>query len=105
MPGDRVVLRAHDPPHRPRRPGLPRRYHFRGRSAAERRDDRRRWVRRGDRKLITFDAEKKPPELYDFRNDPREQTDLAPQHTAEVEALRAMIDQWWNGRAAAGVGR
>ena len=54
-----------------------------------------RWVRRGDYKLITFDAEKKPPELYDLRQDPHEQTNLAPQHDAEVEALRKLIEEWW----------
>ena len=54
-----------------------------------------RWVRRGDRKLITFDAEKKPPELYDLRTDRHEERNLSPQHAAEVDALRKLIEQWW----------
>jgi uncharacterized sulfatase len=58
-----------------------------------------RWVRRGDWKLITFDAEKTPPELYDLRHDPYEQTNVAATHPAEVDALRREIRVWWDAEA------
>ena len=57
-----------------------------------------RWVRRGDWKLITFDSEKKPPELYDLRRDPSEERDVSREHAKEVESLRHAIDQWWDAR-------
>ena len=57
-----------------------------------------RWTRRGDWKLITFDAENKPPELYDLRRDPHEETDLASQRPDVVRALRQSVDEWWDAR-------
>jgi arylsulfatase A-like enzyme len=57
-----------------------------------------RWIRRGDWKLITFDAEKKPPELYDLRRDPAETTDRAGEEAGRVKSLREALDVWWDGR-------
>lgn len=56
------------------------------------------WVRRGDRKLVTFVSEDRPAELYDLRRDPFEKANLAADNPAEVEALRRSIDSWWDVR-------
>ena len=61
-----------------------------------------RWVRRGDRKLITFDADQKQPELYDLRHDPHERKNVATENPGEVAALRALVESWWTpGKGAA----
>ena len=60
-----------------------------------------RWVRRGEWKLITFDAEGKPPELYDLRRDPMEQSNLAGSQGEKVASLRAALDAWWDVRPGA----
>lgn len=59
-----------------------------------------RWTRRGDWKLITFDADEKEPELYNLRRDPYEETDLAARRPAAVRALLRTIDEWWHAKAA-----
>jgi len=60
-----------------------------------------RWVREGDWKLILFEADGQPPELYHLRQDPFEQLNLADREPERVSHLREAIDQWWAGRAAA----
>ena len=60
-----------------------------------------RWVREGDWKLITFDAEKKAPELYDLRPDPFELKDRSAGQAEKVVALRRTLDKWWDARADA----
>ena len=57
-----------------------------------------RWVRRGDWKLITFDAEQKPAELYDLRQDPFEEKNLASRNPQRVQQLNAVLHGWWSGR-------
>ena len=57
-----------------------------------------RWVRRGDWKLITFEAEKKAPELYDLRADPFELNDQAAGQEKLVVSLRHALDRWWDAR-------
>ena len=59
-----------------------------------------RWVRRGDLKLITFEAagEQKPPELYDLRRDPFEKEDLSAKRPDDVAALLRRLDAWWDGQ-------
>lgn len=53
-------------------------------------------VRRGDHKLIEFYGDSRV-ELYDVRNDPGEQFDLAQQETARAETLRAELHEWLEG--------
>ena len=53
-------------------------------------------MRRGDWKLITFEAEKRPPELYDLRRDPYEQTNVAAENPETVQSLRRATGQWWD---------
>jgi len=59
-----------------------------------------RWVRRGDLKLITFEAagERKPPELYDLRRDPFEKENLSAERPDDVADLLRRLDAWWDGR-------
>jgi uncharacterized sulfatase len=57
-----------------------------------------RWLRRGDWKLITFDADRKSPELYDLRRDPFEEHDLAARNPERVQELNAVLHAWWAGR-------
>jgi uncharacterized sulfatase len=57
-----------------------------------------RWVRRGDWKLISFDAEKKPAELYDLRHDPFEEKNLASTNPRRVQELNTVLHGWWSGR-------
>jgi len=59
-----------------------------------------RWVRRGDLKLITFEAagERKPPELYDLRRDPFEKENLSAERPDDVTDLLQRLDAWWDGR-------
>jgi uncharacterized sulfatase len=59
-----------------------------------------RWVRRGDLKLITFEAagERKPPELYDLRRDPFEKENLSTKRPDDVADLLRRLDAWWDGR-------
>ncbi|MEX0711679.1 MAG: sulfatase-like hydrolase/transferase [Pirellulales bacterium] len=52
-----------------------------------------RWVRQGDWKLIVPAAG--PAELYNLRDDPFEETDLAADHAGRVESLAALVDQHW----------
>ena len=57
-----------------------------------------RWIRRGDWKLISFDAEKKPAELYNLRQDPFEEKDLSSRNPQRVQELNAVLHGWWSGR-------
>ena len=57
-----------------------------------------RWTRSGHWKLITFDLEKKQPELYNLKEDPFETNDLARQHATMVESLTHRLDEWWRSR-------
>lgn len=57
-----------------------------------------RWMIEGFRKLILPYApnEKGGPELYDLREDPDEQRNLASAQREEVERLRRIADGRWN---------
>jgi uncharacterized sulfatase len=57
-----------------------------------------RWVRAGDWKLILFEDPKAPPELYDVKDDPFEEKNLAKQSPDRVRSLSARIDAWWQVR-------
>ena len=57
-----------------------------------------RWVREGNWKLITFEAEKKAPELYDLGADALETRDLAVEREDKVAAMRRVLDKWWDAR-------
>lgn len=57
-----------------------------------------RWIRAGDWKLITFEDDKTPPELYDVSHDPHEERNVAASNPDRVKALRARLDEWWKGR-------
>jgi hypothetical protein len=39
-------------------------------------------------------------ELYDLRTDPGQNENVAAQHPAQVQAMNAFYDQWWEGVAA-----
>jgi len=52
----------------------------------------KRAVVRGNRKLIVSEPEGQA-ELYDLGSDPREQNNLAAHHPAEVEELRALLEE------------
>ena len=54
-----------------------------------------RWVRRGDWKLIRFDADGGREELYNLEADPYETADLAAEQLDIVEALSRRLDEWW----------
>jgi uncharacterized sulfatase len=57
-----------------------------------------RWVIEGFQKLILSQAphEKRGPELYDLREDPNEQHNLARTRPEEVERLKRIADARWN---------
>lgn len=57
-----------------------------------------RWIRSGDWKLITFEDDKTPPELYDVAHDPHEERNVAASNSDRVKGLQARLDQWWKGR-------
>lgn len=57
-----------------------------------------RWIRAGDWKLIAPASEKEKPELYNLKQDPFENHNLAKSNPARVAELRKMLDAWWNGR-------
>ena len=59
-----------------------------------------RWVRDGDWKLILFERGNQPAELYNLRQDPFEQLNLAPRDPDRVAQLRDQIDLWWSARKA-----
>jgi uncharacterized sulfatase len=59
-----------------------------------------RWVRDGDWKLILFERGDQPAELYNLRQDPFEQLNLAPRDPDRVAHLRDQIDLWWSARKA-----
>ncbi len=52
-----------------------------------------RWVRAGDWKLIW--PQEDEPELYNLRNDPHEDKNLASAHPDRVAALKQRIADWW----------
>lgn len=60
-----------------------------------------RWVRAGDWKLI-LDETNKSAELYDVKNDPHEERDLAAQQPERVKELTKRIERWWDLRASNG---
>jgi uncharacterized sulfatase len=59
-----------------------------------------RWVRAGNWKLITFEADGKQPELYDLKDDPFEEKNLSGRHPERVEQLKGLLDRWWAARAS-----
>ena len=60
-----------------------------------------RWVRAGDWKLILFEDAKVPPELYNVKEDPFEEKNVAAAHPARVRELSARIEAWWQVRKVA----
>jgi uncharacterized sulfatase len=54
-----------------------------------------RWVRTGDLKLIFPQPGQGEPELYDVKQDPAEQHNLAAIRGDDVQRLRGRIEQWW----------
>lgn len=65
-----------------------------------------RWVRQGSHKLIVPHGENpwggylKKTALFDVEKDPRELVDLAnnPEHAQDMQRLRKLLDEWWEGR-------
>jgi uncharacterized sulfatase len=57
-----------------------------------------RWVRAGNWKLILFEDRKAPPELYNVKEDPFEETNLAAADPDRVRVLSRRIDEWWQAR-------
>jgi len=57
-----------------------------------------RWVRRGDWKLIVHHDGKTPPELYNVKDDPFEETNLTAKEPERVAELKKRLDAWWTGR-------
>lgn len=57
-----------------------------------------RWVRAGDWKLIAFEGDKTPPELYNVKADPFEEKNLAVAEPERVRELLRRIDDWWQVR-------
>ncbi|MEA2711344.1 MAG: hypothetical protein QOF78_3945 [Phycisphaerales bacterium] len=53
-----------------------------------------RWMRQGDWKLILPQDANSPPQLFNIKADPTEQTDLASQRPDEVRRLRETIEKW-----------
>lgn len=60
-----------------------------------------RWVRDHNWKLILFEEPGQGPELYDLRDDPHEERNLAQREPQRVETLARSIETWWAGRKAA----
>jgi len=60
-----------------------------------------RWLRDGDWKLILFERGDQPAALYNLRQDPFEQLNLAPRDPQRVAQLRDHINRWWSAREAA----
>jgi uncharacterized sulfatase len=56
-----------------------------------------RWVRQGEWKLIA--PVKGEPELYNVRQDPHEEKNLAAGQKDRVEQLKRRLDEWWHGKA------
>lgn len=75
----------------PDAPGDAARSFFSMRSRARSQREKRAVVR-GNRKLIVSEPEGQA-ELYDLGSDPREQNNLAAHHPAEVEELRALLEE------------
>jgi uncharacterized sulfatase len=57
-----------------------------------------RWVRQGDWKLIVHHDGKTLPELYNVKDDPFEERNLAAKELARVAELTKRVDAWWTGR-------
>ncbi|MFN7138734.1 MAG: sulfatase, partial [Limisphaerales bacterium] len=60
-----------------------------------------RWCIQGDWKLIVPDPINEPKsvvELYNLKNDPHEERNLAEVEQRRVAALRKKLDRWWVGR-------
>jgi uncharacterized sulfatase len=57
-----------------------------------------RWIRAGDWKLIAFEGDKTPSELYNVKADPFEEKNLAGAETEKVRELMHRIDTWWQVR-------
>jgi uncharacterized sulfatase len=55
-----------------------------------------RWVRQGEWKLIV--PVKGEVELYNVKQDPHEEKNLAGEQGARVEQLKRVLDGWWRGR-------
>ena len=57
-----------------------------------------RWIIDGDDKLILPNKANQPDdvtELYDLKNDPTEEKNLAADYADKVKALQAKLDTWW----------
>jgi uncharacterized sulfatase len=54
------------------------------------------WVRVGDLKLIQPQDGKAQVELYDLRQDPTEQHNLAAAREDDVKRLRSRLNEWWS---------
>lgn len=54
-----------------------------------------RWVREGDWKLILAKDGKTPPELYNVRQDPHEEKNLAAAHPDRVAHLTDLLNRHW----------
>jgi uncharacterized sulfatase len=61
-----------------------------------------RWVRSGDWKLIAFEGDKTPPELYNVKVDPFEERNVAGAELEKVRELMRRIDGWWQVRRDGG---
>jgi len=57
-----------------------------------------RWARNGDWKLILFEDDKTPPELYNVKEDPLEEKNVARENSARVRELSERIETWWQVR-------
>jgi uncharacterized sulfatase len=55
-----------------------------------------RWVRQGEWKLIV--PVKGEAELYNVKQDPHEEKNLAGEQGDRVEQLKRVLDGWWRGR-------
>jgi arylsulfatase A-like enzyme len=53
-----------------------------------------RWVRQGQWKLIV--PVKREPELYNVKEDPHEEKNLAAERKDLVEQLKRRLDAWWD---------
>ena len=51
-------------------------------------------VRQGDWKLVRNGLERRPPALYNLKDDPAEEHDLSVGYPGRVNSLRALWDQW-----------
>ncbi|MBS0264873.1 MAG: sulfatase [Planctomycetes bacterium] len=55
-----------------------------------------RWVRAGDWKLISFEADPQRVELFNVSTDPFEERNQAPEQPDRVKTLKNRINDWWD---------